>query len=332
MVITVLRVQITVLRVQIKALMIKNPTPKGLDFLQILTTRTKKDDSGSQSVPEKLKASNFPATFIKIGVWQRTTRHEGDLTAKLYYAKRKLVWEVLDGALKSKIEIQWSDIVAIRAITHDINEPGTLEIELNQPPLFYREINPQPRKHTLWQQASDFTGGQAPIWRRHYVRFPPGVLDKHYERLLQCDQRLFALSQKPFPSHESPYFDPNMFGLSGLSLITEMPFRHEAGISNNAQTGLLDDIENHLLGETSDVNVSYNANCSETNYHMSSDADDQVMQYARYINPMLDGHVYPDLMPPQQYKDDTIVVEQTLHDDSLPPFVFPDNRTNGNFF
>lgn len=40
-----------------------------------------------------------------------------------------------------------------------------LSVQLNQPPLFYREINPQPRKHTLWQQASDFTGGQAPVYR-----------------------------------------------------------------------------------------------------------------------------------------------------------------------
>ncbi|KAA8547417.1 hypothetical protein F0562_003719 [Nyssa sinensis] len=76
------------------------------------------------------------------------SKHEGDLITKCYYGKRKLVWEVLKGALKSKIEIQWSAILAIRAITVD-DEPGILEIELNQPPLFYRETNPQPRKHTL---------------------------------------------------------------------------------------------------------------------------------------------------------------------------------------
>ncbi|KAL3814634.1 hypothetical protein ACJIZ3_015902 [Penstemon smallii] len=144
---------------------------------------------------EKLKASNFPAVQIKIGAWQRISKHEGDLVAKLYYAKRKIVWEVLGGALKSKIEIHWSNIIAIRGIIADENEPGILEIELNEPPLFYRETNPQPRKHTLWQQASDFTGGQA-----------PRILDKHYEKLLQCDKQLFDLSQKPFPSQQSPYF------------------------------------------------------------------------------------------------------------------------------
>ncbi|XP_059648427.1 uncharacterized protein LOC132294545 isoform X2 [Cornus florida] len=170
----------------------------------------------SQPMSEKLKASNFAAMLLKIGTWERISKHEGDLVAKCYYAKRKLVWEVLEGALKSKIEIQWSDISAIRA-TIEFDQPGILEIELNQPPLFFQETNPQPRKHTLWQQASDFTGGQAPIFRRHYVKFPPNSLDKHYEKLLQCDPRLLALSQKPFPTSESPYFYSNMFGIGGFS-------------------------------------------------------------------------------------------------------------------
>lgn len=47
----------------------------------------------------------------------------------MYYAKRKLVWEVLEGPLKNKIEIQWSDITAIRALTPE-NQPGILEIEV----------------------------------------------------------------------------------------------------------------------------------------------------------------------------------------------------------
>lgn len=60
---------------------------------------------------------------------QRVTEHEGDLVAKCYYAKRKLVWEILDNGLKSKIELQWSDIIAIRAVIEE-NQPGILEIEV----------------------------------------------------------------------------------------------------------------------------------------------------------------------------------------------------------
>lgn len=41
-------------------------------------------------------------------------------------------------------------------------------MQLARRPLFFRETNPQPRKHTLWQATSDFTGGQACIHRYKY--------------------------------------------------------------------------------------------------------------------------------------------------------------------
>ena len=47
--------------------------------------------------------------------------------AKCYFAKHKLVWEVLDGGLKNKIEIQWSDIVAIKA-NLPVDGPETLDV------------------------------------------------------------------------------------------------------------------------------------------------------------------------------------------------------------
>lgn len=47
--------------------------------------------------------------------------------AKCYFAKHKLVWEVLEQGLKSKIEIQWSDIMALKANLPE-DEPGTLTI------------------------------------------------------------------------------------------------------------------------------------------------------------------------------------------------------------
>eukprot|EP01018_Ginkgo_biloba_P008734 Gb_35204 [translate_table: standard] len=162
--------------------------------------------AAAQASTDKLKASNFPASFLRIGPWERISRYEGDLVAKCYYAKRKLVWEVLEGGLKSKIEIQWSDITSLKASYPD-NEPGSLEIEISRPPLFFRETNPQPRKHTLWQATSDFTGGQASICRRHFLQFPQGILERHYEKLIQCDHRLNLLSKKVVISEDSPYFD-----------------------------------------------------------------------------------------------------------------------------
>lgn len=58
---------------------------------------------------------------------QYKSRYEGDLVAKCYFAKHKLVWEVLDGGLKNKIEIQWSDIVAIKA-NFSSEGPETLDV------------------------------------------------------------------------------------------------------------------------------------------------------------------------------------------------------------
>nr|GLL29423.1 uncharacterized protein LOC109155371 [Ipomoea trifida] len=170
-----------------------NPPPQPMDS---------STDFMSQPMHEKLKASNFSAIMLRIGGFERVSRHESDLVAKLYYAKRKLVWEFLEGPLKKKIEIQWSDIGAMRATIED-GQPG-----LNQPPLFFHETNPQPRKHTLWQPVGDFTNGHASRIRRHFVKFPRGVLDKHYEKLLQCDPRLQMLSQQPFPTQ-----NPNIFFL-----------------------------------------------------------------------------------------------------------------------
>ncbi|XP_038700005.1 uncharacterized protein LOC119997209 isoform X2 [Tripterygium wilfordii] len=161
----------------------------------------------NSSATDKLKASNFPASILRIGSWEYKSRYEGDLVAKCYFAKHKLVWEVLDGGLKSKIEIQWSDITALRANCPD-DGPGTLNVVLARQPLFFRETNPQPRKHTLWQATSDFTDGQASTHRQHFLQCPQGLLNKHFEKLVQCDMRLNFLSRQPEVILDSPYFEP----------------------------------------------------------------------------------------------------------------------------
>ncbi|KAG2243578.1 hypothetical protein Bca52824_094576 [Brassica carinata] len=170
---------------------------------------------GTTSAPgsiEKLKASNFPATVLKIGNWEYKSRYEGDLVAKCYFAKHKLVWEVLEQGLKSKIEIQWSDIWDLKANCPE-DGPGTLTLVLARQPLFFRETNPQPRKHTLWQATSDFTDGQASMYRKHFLQCAQGIMNKHFEKLVQCDHRLFHLSREPEIKMDSPYFDarPSIF-------------------------------------------------------------------------------------------------------------------------
>ncbi|KAL0397166.1 UNVERIFIED_CONTAM: hypothetical protein Scaly_0165000 [Sesamum calycinum] len=132
---------------------LNEPSPLGL--------RLRKSPSLLELIQMKLSES----TTAKVGSHGHVkSRYEGDLVAKCYFAKHKLVWEVLDGGLKNKIEIQWSDIMALKANYPD-DGPGTLDVVLARQPLFFRETNPQPRKHTLWQATSDFTGGQASVHR-----------------------------------------------------------------------------------------------------------------------------------------------------------------------
>ncbi|KAJ0765782.1 hypothetical protein HanPI659440_Chr08g0307501 [Helianthus annuus] len=161
----------------------------------------------ASAATDKLKASNFPASLLRIGTYEYKSRHEGDLVAKCYFAKRKLVWEVLDGDLKNKIEIPWCDIMALKA-TYPDDGPGSLDVVLTRRPMFFRETNFQPRKHTLWEATADFTGGEASLHRRHYLQCPPGLLGKHFEKLIQSDPRLLFLSQQPEVNLESPYFEP----------------------------------------------------------------------------------------------------------------------------
>ncbi|KAL6563099.1 hypothetical protein OROHE_005686 [Orobanche hederae] len=174
--------------------------------LEVRSHGRKGVSKASAASGDKLKASNFPGSLLRIGLWEYKSRHEGDLVAKCYFAKHKLVWEVLDGGLKNKLEIQWSDIMALKASYED-DGPGTLTVVLARQPLFFRETNPQPRKHTLWQATSDFTGGQASIHRQHYMECPPGLLGKHFEKLMQCDPRLNFLSQQGEITLDSPYFE-----------------------------------------------------------------------------------------------------------------------------
>ncbi|KAK3013949.1 LOW QUALITY PROTEIN: hypothetical protein RJ639_009532, partial [Escallonia herrerae] len=100
--------------------------------------------------------------------------------------------------------MQWSDTMALRANCPD-DGPGTLTLVLSREPLFFKETNPQPRKHTLAVNFR-FTNGQASTHRQHVLHCPQGVLNKHFEKLTQFDTRLNFLSQQPEIVMDSPYF------------------------------------------------------------------------------------------------------------------------------
>ncbi|KAF5956762.1 hypothetical protein HYC85_003987 [Camellia sinensis] len=151
-----------------------------------LSLRDRKDVKGTatSATTVKLKASNFRALLLRIGQWE----------------------EILEGGLKSKIEIRWLDIIALKANLPD-DGPGSLTVTLTRPPHFFKETNPQPRKHALWQATAEFTDGQASMHRQHFLQCTQGLLNKHYEKLIQCDMHLNLVSRQPEMVLDSPYFD-----------------------------------------------------------------------------------------------------------------------------
>ena len=154
--------------------------------------------STASTMQQRLKASNFPASTLQIGSWKRVAVHEGEIIAKCYYAKRKLVWEVLQESvhnIKNRIEISWDDITSFKFSTPR-NRTSSLEIKVGKSPEFSEEAPPQPRRHTPWHKCDDFTYGQASACRTHRLLFAPGVLNKHVERLMQCDKRLCELAKQ----------------------------------------------------------------------------------------------------------------------------------------
>ncbi|XP_006649126.1 uncharacterized protein LOC102706173 [Oryza brachyantha] len=197
----------------------KSPSLLELIQMRLAMENSNKRDIKPKSLAtsERMKASSFVANFLKIGTWEYKSQYEGDLVAKCYFAKHKLVWEILDAGLKRKIEIQWSDITALKATFHE-NGIGILDLGLARPPIFFMETVPQPRKHTMWQAASDFTGGQACLNRRHILQCPSNLLSKNFEKLIQCDQRLNYLSRQPYVT-----LDSSVFGSKMESSILESP-------------------------------------------------------------------------------------------------------------
>ncbi|CAL4997883.1 unnamed protein product [Urochloa decumbens] len=138
------------------------------------------------------KPSKFHADILKIGAWKWTSRYNGDLVAKFYYANHRVVWEIINEGLKMKIEIDWEHISALK-FTFPEGGLGTLEI---MSPRFSKETNLQLGRGTAWQRTVDFTGGQATICRRHVLQCAPWILKKHMVTLLSSNHRLYSLSQE----------------------------------------------------------------------------------------------------------------------------------------
>ncbi|CAL9125326.1 unnamed protein product [Musa textilis] len=182
---------------------------------------TGNDKHNAEPRAVKLKIISVPALMLKIGSWQCVSVGEGDVSAKCFYGKKKFVWGMLTCGSKKKIEIQWSDISAIRAHFAD-KQPDILEVELKKPPKLFEEVSSYPRRHPMWQPILDFTENQSRLYRRHHLEFREGSFRKPYDKLSLENKYLFRLSHNFFENDMSPLFGVIRSGIQYSSIIPQL--------------------------------------------------------------------------------------------------------------
>ncbi|PON48215.1 hypothetical protein PanWU01x14_238650 [Parasponia andersonii] len=127
-----------------------------------------KHETGEKGHEGKLynQQTVLDASVITIGSWQRVALDSRNLIAFFFYDEQILAWEILERGLKFKlkIEIKWEHIVGMR-VSLEKNEPGILEVEISQPPLFFEDRDPHPTKPADWTSIPDFTDAEATFLR-----------------------------------------------------------------------------------------------------------------------------------------------------------------------
>lgn len=155
------------------------------------------------------KAAHLEAKELIIGHWHRKANPyvPKDLVVKIYFAQRKLIWEIMHDHLKNKVEIKWQEIVALRTYLME-DDSEVLQVEVSKLPKFSRETNLNPRSHIKWEEnRNDFTGGEAMKSRFYTMICAPRVLFSNVYKLLQSDSRLDKLSKGYFPSRNTTHSD-----------------------------------------------------------------------------------------------------------------------------
>ncbi|KAK7302038.1 hypothetical protein RJT34_12917 [Clitoria ternatea] len=193
--------------------------------LKLSESRIKSIMATMNATHERTKDNNipetnayYPATLLKIGEYKVMATDEETLIVGYHYGRhKKFAWEILDRdlSIKYQIDVSCHNIAALQMVVKD-NNLGSLEIELNERPSFYRNVNSRPQSHPKWEFSEDFTRGHALIYRRHYLEFRLEVLDKLYQKLIQYDSRLSELSHLPFPDSNSSFFVIESSNIHGM--------------------------------------------------------------------------------------------------------------------
>ena len=122
------------------------------------------------------QATHLPVSRLNIGNWTLVAKHEEHVLLSLYWAERKLVWEVLHLGVVRKMEVDFEDVVGMDLSSAGPDESERLQVELGRPPRFYREAPGGAGGSTNYVYTTDFTSGQASQVSRHVLHFPNGTV------------------------------------------------------------------------------------------------------------------------------------------------------------
>jgi len=153
------------------------------------------DDSPARKFPTP---SNIMASKVTIGEWNWT-----NVEIKFLYGRRKIKYYVkgLNGDTQMMIDFDFSQIGSLKVDC----EKKILKIELATLPNFIEKVSGR------WIKATDFTHGNASLYRQHKITVPPAVFDKHILNLLQYDSQLRAVTESSeITSSPGPTFKPNV--------------------------------------------------------------------------------------------------------------------------
>jgi len=163
---------------------IKQPTIEDEDF-----------DDNTKKFPTP---SNILASKVTIGDWSWS-----NVEVKFLFGRRKMKYYVkgLLGDTQMMIDFDFSQIGCLKVDC----EKKLLKIELSSLPNFIEKVSGR------WIKATDFTHGNASLYRQHKITVPPALFDKHILRLLQYDSQLKALTEaSSITASPGPTFKPNL--------------------------------------------------------------------------------------------------------------------------
>jgi len=130
-------------------------------------------------------AAHLAVSRLTIGSWNLVAKHDEHVLLSMYWAERKMVWEVLHAGVVRKMEVGFEDVVEAVLSSAGPEEPERLVLELARPPRFFKEqiTLAGGTKTANYVYTTDFTSGQASQVSRHILYFAAGIASVHAEAM-----------------------------------------------------------------------------------------------------------------------------------------------------